>query len=71
MTVSSAVVFSSALYFGDSCKNILLFKCLKEAAEGLDENFEAYVKKFRDKYGENSIYIPKDYDELIQIVTSK
>ncbi len=71
MTVSSAVVFSSALYFGDSCKNILLFKCLKEAAEGLNENFEAYVKKFREKYGENSIYIPKDYDELIQIVTSK
>lgn len=68
LTVSSAVVFSSSLYFGDDCKNILLYKCLKELAEGLDEKFDAFVKQFMKIYGKDSILIPNDYDELMNYI---
>lgn len=68
LTVSSAVVFSSSLYFGDNCKNILLYKCLRESAEGLDDKFDTFVKRFMKIYGESSILIPKNYDELMNYI---
>lgn len=71
LTVSSAVVFSSSIYFGDDCLNVLLYKCLKEHADGLDETFDKFVSNFREKYGKDSIYIPDTYEELVNIITDK
>lgn len=70
LTVSSAVVFSSGMYFGDSCKNILLYKCMKKEYAGLNANFERFVNMYKKKYGDNSILIPSSYEELVDIIIS-
>lgn len=68
LTTTSAPIFSSDVYFGDKCHKILLYKCLKKPLSSIDSNFEAYIKDFKKKFGEESLYIPESYDELRSIL---
>lgn len=71
LTVSSAVVFSSGMYFNDKCKNILLYKCMKKEYSGLNSNFEQFVAKYKQKYGAKSILVPTSYEELVNVIMNK
>lgn len=66
LTVSSAVAFSSDVYFGDACHKVLLYKCLKKAPSSIDARFERYIEAFRKKFGEDSLIIPNSYEELAE-----
>lgn len=68
MTVTSSAVFSSDIYFGDKCYKILLYKCLKTPPSSIDARFEAYVQKYRERFGSDYLYIPESYDELKDIL---
>ena len=70
ITVASSIAFSSDIYFGDKCNKILLFKCLKNPPTHIDANFEKYLIAYKKKFGENSLYIPSSYKELINMVKS-
>jgi hypothetical protein len=68
MTVSSSAVFSSDIYFGDKCYKILLYKCLKNPLSSIDAKFEAYVQKYKERFGSDYLFIPESYDELKHIL---
>lgn len=70
LTVSSAVAFSSDVYFGDKCYKVLLYKCLKNKPSSLDNNFERYINAYRKKFGDKSLLIPNSYEELITFFKS-
>lgn len=64
MTVTSSAVFSSDIYFGDKCYKILLYKCLKTPPSSIDAKFEAYVQKYKERFGSDYLFIPESYEEL-------
>lgn len=68
MTVTSSAVFSSDIYFGDKCYKILLYKCLKTPPSSIDAKFEAYVQKYKERFGSDYLFIPESYDELKSIL---
>ncbi len=68
MTVSSSAVFSSDIYFGDKCYKILLYKCLKTPPSSIDAKFEAYVQKYKERFGSEYLFIPESYEELKEIL---
>ena len=68
MTVTSSAVFSSDIYFGDKCYKILLYKCLKTPPSSIDAKFEAYVQKYKERFGSEYLFIPESYDELKTIL---
>lgn len=68
MTVVSSVVFSSDVYFGDKCHKILLYKCLENPPQLINENFKKYLALYKKKFGEDSLYIPKSYSELKEVI---
>lgn len=68
MTVTSSAVFSSDIYFGDKCYKILLYKCLKTPPSSIDSKFEAYVQKYKERFGSDYLFIPESYEELKEIL---
>ena len=68
MTVTSSAVFSSDIYFGDKCYKILLYKCLKTPPSSIDAKFEAYVRKYKERFGSEYLFIPESYEELKDIL---
>ena len=68
LTFSSSAVFSSDIYFGDDCYKILLYKLLKGSSSFIDTKFEAYVRKYRERFGSDYLYIPESYNELKDIL---
>lgn len=68
LTVTSSAVFSSDIYFGDKCYKILLYKCLKTPPSSIDAKFEAYVRKYKERFGSEFLFIPESYDELKSIL---
>lgn len=68
MTVTSSAVFSSDIYFGDKCYKILLYKCLKTPPSSIDAKFEAYVQKYKERFGSEYLFIPESYNELKDIL---
>ena len=70
MTVASSVAFSSDIYFGDKCHKILLYKCLNNPPKLVNDNFNKYLKLYKEKFGEDSLHIPSSYEELKNTVAS-
>ncbi len=68
MTTTSSAVFSSDIYFGDKCYKILLYKCLKTPPSSIDSKFEAYVNKYKERFGSDYLFIPESYGELKDIL---
>ena len=68
VTITSSPIFSSDIYFGDKCYKILLYKCLKTPPSSIDAKFEAYVQKYKERFGSEYLFIPKSYDELRNIL---
>ena len=68
ITITSSPIFSSDIYFGDKCYKILLYKCLKTPPSSIDAKFEAYVQKYKERFGSDYLFIPESYDELKDIL---
>ena len=68
VTITSSPIFSSDIYFGDKCYKILLYKCLKTPPSSIDAKFEAYVQKYKERFGSEYLFIPKSYDEMRNIL---
>jgi len=68
ITITSSPIFSSDIYFGDKCYKILLYKCLKTPPSSIDAKFEAYVQKYKERFGSDYLFIPESYDELKSIL---
>ena len=68
ITTASASALSSCLYFGDNTKIIMLYGCVKNKPKMINENFYKYIDKFIKKYGNKTLLIPKDKEELERIL---
>lgn len=68
ITTASASALSSCLYFGDNTKIIMLYGCMKNKPKMINENFYKYIDKFIKKYGNKTLLIPKDKEELERIL---
>lgn len=64
ITTASASALSSCLYFGDNVKIIMLYCCMKNKPKMINENFYKYINKFIEKYGEKTLLVPKNENEL-------
>ena len=68
ITTTSAAALSSAVYFGDDCKSILLYEGMKEKPASVTAVMRSYMKDFQKKYGDKTLYIPKDMNEFKKII---
>lgn len=68
ITTTSAAALSSAVYFGDDSKSILLFEGMENKPSSVTDVMRKYMKAFQEKYGFNVLYMPKNMDEFKKII---
>jgi len=68
ITTTSAAALSSEIYFGDSCKAILLFEAMKNKPNSVSQVMRNYMNAFQHKYGSERLYMPKSIAEFEQLV---
>lgn len=68
ITAASSIAFSSDVYFGDKCHKILLYNCMKTPPSTIDYRFKKYLEAFRNKYGNDIIFIPETYQDLAKYI---
>lgn len=68
VTTASASALSSCIYFGDDAKIIMLYGCMNDKPKMVNANFHKYIEKFKEKYGNETLLVPKTREELVDIL---
>lgn len=68
VTTTSAAALSSAIYFGDDCKAILLFEGMKNKPSSVTDVMRKYMKDFQNKYGSKALFMPNDMKEFKKVI---
>ena len=65
ITVSSASILASNLYFSEQIKSIFLFECIENLPKDVDYIFKNYIKDINEKFNASDIIIPKSTTQLL------
>lgn len=65
ITVSSASILASNLYFSEQIKSIFLFECIENLPKDVDYIFKNYIKDIKEKFNASDIIIPKSTTQLL------
>lgn len=69
ITTASSSAFSTRIYFGDNVKIIFLYDCMKNKLKEVRySKFNDYMNLFIQKYGVDTIFVPNNKDQLIDVL---
>lgn len=71
ITISSGAILPVKTWFNSKNKIVLLFNCCNNVPHIADDNYREYLRRLLCKYGEESILIPNNINELKQLVCQK
>ena len=68
ITTTSAAALTSSVYFNDDCKSILLFEMMVNKPSSVNNVVRDYFVRFQNKYGKDSLAVPKSKDEFLKLI---